>query len=183
MKKLVLFLWVFILAFTSRAEAELTAKQAQQILQMDHAELQTRTGTFEQKKYFKVLKKPFVSSGNFDIKAGYLNWQTLVPIQSGIIFDDGALYLINSKGEQKVAPKAEHFAHLLVALLQGDIDTLSRTFMFKQQSEKCISLSPKEQKIAQAISLINICSQGIQQQISLFDVQENRTDITLNYAP
>lgn len=182
MKNLVLFLWLFILSFTSQAEAELTAKQAQQILQMDHTELQTRAGTFEQKKYFKVLKRPFVSSGNFDIKAGYLNWQTVAPIQSGIIFDDGTLYLINSKGEQKVAPKAEHFAHLLVALLQGDIDTLSRTFIFNQQSEKCISLLPREQAIAQAISLITICSQGKQQQISLFDTQENRTDISLNYA-
>jgi len=139
-------------------------------------------GQFKQQKYFKILPKPFISSGDFGLNSDVFRWQTLTPIKSAFLVEQGQAYTVDSKGTKVAQPQANHFVALLRSMINADFDRLATAFDFSQAEQPhCVILQPKEQAISQLFSSIMLCGQGQVTGVTLFEVAGNHTQIDLTY--
>lgn len=141
-------------------------------------------GDFVQKKYFKVLKKPFISSGSFEISTEQFIWKTLKPIESAIVFKNEQLYFNDSSGNKKAPAQAATVAVLLRDLIGGDFTGLTNQFGFygDQSAAQCVMLKPVQTSMKIFIEQISLCGEGKVDSLVLYDTNSNKTEISMSYT-
>ena len=139
-------------------------------------------GQFKQRKFFRVLKHPIVSSGElyFDQQLGFL-WQTQQPITSAILFKNDTLYAQSGQGELTKINAGSALAKVMSKAISGDLAALNSEFTISQaMSAACLSLVPRNQQQLKVIASIELCGNGQLESLSLFEASGNRTEITLS---
>jgi hypothetical protein len=178
MKRLTVILLVFFANFVNAQE--ITAAQA--AAQLNITAQAEAKGSFEQKKYFQLLKKPFVTTGQYEIDPTTFIWHTLHPIEQVIRYQDGNLQESNAQGEFISRPQALPYVALIKPILNGDFAALESQFTLVNDQGSCIKLVPKQTQMAQLFASFSICGKDKIQKITLFDRQNNKTEIHL-YPP
>ncbi|MGB1199948.1 MAG: LolA family protein [Cognaticolwellia aestuarii] len=187
-KRLIALLITVLMPMAAMAtQAPLSVEQVKQRLSLNvkqFASGDSVSGSFIQKKYFKVLKLPFKSNGEFTFSEQEFVWQTLVPVNSAIIFSDNKLQQQNAQGQVTELPNIDGLARLLPDLLQARFDNLAMRFSFAEHNKaNCVSLTPEDQNLKQAISNMSLCADnnGQVSNIELLDQNNNKTEIALSY--
>jgi|GEM_PF-1960652 len=172
-----------LIASTAAAikESTLTAAQAQQLLNLTD-ELPNKA-RFNQRKYFKILPTPFESTGHYQYKANQFLWQTLTPIKSAFVIEQGTAFIVDATGNKVEQPQAQYFVQLLQAMITGDFNRLGQAFSFSASAQAdCVDMSPLDHNIEQLFSAVTLCGQQRITQVSLFEATGNRTEIDFDYA-
>jgi len=177
LRQIIIFSWLAFTCFYGVA-GEISPKQAHEYLKMPKT-LGT-SGEFIQHKYFKVLKKPFVSTGHFKNIDGTFEWTTLTPVQSALIFDGKTLWQQESDGQLKALLLAGHYIVVVEALVTGDIYQLGEFFQFKKLDDaSCLRLTPKDKQMALIAVSINFCFEDSQLKVQLNESEGNYTIIDI----
>ena len=155
--------------------------------------LNIASGNFEQKKYFKILKQPILSSGEifFDKALGFY-WQTLRPVASVMLLKNTGLYTDNGESSLKKINGAGTLAQVLMNAMSCNLQSLTTEFDVKVANNGyCVSLTPKSNHLVKVINLIELCSskegKSIKdnvlplEKISIFELSGNRTEITVDF--
>ncbi len=173
-----LILPVQAIAEQSLAGRQLSAAEAGQrmaLIQKDRV-----SGKFTQHKHFKVLAKPFVSSGSFTLAEDELLWQTQKPVSSRITLQDGSLILEDSTGVKQPGDQAAQFVQLLHRAMRGDLAALDAHFQFSSEPRAdCVKMTPTEDGIRKVFREITLCGKGDVSEVKLVDGSDNFTEIEL----
>jgi hypothetical protein len=172
-----------IIPSTLNEKLALSVKQVEKRLQIHQRGPRNQQGNFIQRKYFKVLKKPFLSSGNFNISNDEFIWKTYKPVESAIIFINGDLYFKDNSGNKKAPAQAVTIAQLLQHLIAGNFTALTKSFAFydANNTANCVTLKPKTSSMAAFIEQIILCGDKQVDEFVLFDKNMNRTEISISY--
>jgi len=142
-------------------------------------------GTFEQRKYFTVLKQPIVSTGelHFDQELGLI-WQTHYPISSVLRLKKSGLYMQDAVSAEREVKGAGTMTQVLMNALSGNVRALENEFSFQSSTQStCISLLPKENLLANIMQTIDLCMVDNKlSSIVLFEHSGNRTEIDINLS-
>ncbi len=142
-------------------------------------------GTFEQRKYFTVLKQPIVSTGelHFDQELGLI-WQTHYPISSVLRLKNSGLYMQDAVSAEREVKGAGTMTQVLMNALSGNVSALENEFSFQSSTQStCISLLPKENLLANIMQTIDLCMVDNKlSSIVLFEHSGNRTEIDINLS-
>lgn len=142
-------------------------------------------GTFEQRKYFTILKQPIVSMGDvyFDHNLG-LVWQTHYPISSVLRLKKSGLYMQDAVSPEREVKGAGTITQVLMNALSGNVSALEDEFSFQPSKQStCISLLPKENLLANVMQAIDLCIVDNKlNSIVLFEHSGNRTEIDINLS-
>tara|TARA_R110000868_G_scaffold237757_4_gene492346 strand:- start:487 stop:1032 length:546 start_codon:yes stop_codon:yes gene_type:complete len=138
-------------------------------------------GQFVQEKHLKVLSRPFVTKGNYHYQQNLgLMWHTQQPIESKIKITTDGVSELQADGHFKTLTTNSQFSELLLALFNGEQQSLQQQFTLEQQDNR-LTLTPKSAQIARVIVKITllIVDNGIQQ-IVLYEPEGNYTNIFLS---
>lgn len=142
------------------------------------------TGSFKQHKFFKLLKNPIVSEGEFFFGKESFEWKTTRPVASSILLKEGAVTTIDAKGQASRLNGGEHFAAVLVSAIRGDFEVLDGKFVIEGTTTSnqlpCVELSPIDQQMTLAVSFIRLCGKGNVSEIDIRDSKANLTRIWLS---
>ena len=142
-------------------------------------------GTFEQRKYFTILKQPIVSTGEvyLDQALGFV-WQTQHPISSVLRLKKSGLYMQDAVSPEREVKGAGTITQVLMNALSGNISALENEFNFQPSKQKaCISLIPKENLLVNVMKAIDLCMVDNKlKSIVLFEHSGNRTEIDINLS-
>jgi len=100
----------------------------------------TLRANFQQTKKIAMLKRPLVSTGQmlFSETQG-LYWQTNKPFNSALKLTEKGLTQKDDKGIwqpiDKDSPQTQEITQIFLALLRGDVDTLSQSFILHYKSQ------------------------------------------------
>jgi len=164
-------------------KVSLSVEQVEKRLQINPGSDVSQHGDFIQRKYFKVLKKPFLSSGSFEISNNQFIWKTSKPVESAIIFKNGELYFKDNSGSKKAPAQASTIAKLLQHLIAGNFTALKSSFLFYDDNNTadCVTLKPKTSAMTAFIEQIILCGEKQVDEFVLFDKNMNRTEISISY--
>lgn len=153
------------------------------------------SGSFVQRKYFKVLKHPIKSQGElyFDVSIGLL-WQTEQPIYSALLLKKSGLFTENDNGDSQEIKGASAISQVLLDIMSGDSEKLAKNFTINASTiDHCLSLTPKLTQLAKIIDNVQLCHidtpEKNQQNLNdinhiiLHEHSGNRTEITLQLTP
>jgi hypothetical protein len=153
------------------------------------------SGSFVQRKYFKVLKHPIKSQGElyFDVSIGLL-WQTEQPIYSALLLKKSGLFTENVTGDSQELKGASAISQVLLNIMSGDSEQLAKNFTINASTiDHCLSLTPKLTQLAKIIDNVQLCHidtpEKNQQNLNdinhivLHEHSGNRTEITLQLTP
>lgn len=153
------------------------------------------SGSFVQRKYFKVLKHPIKSQGElyFDVSIGLL-WQTEQPIYSALLLKKSGLFTENGTGDSQELKGASAISQVLLNIMSGDNEQLAKNFTINASTiDHCLSLTPKLTQLAKIIDNVQLCHidtpEKNQQNLNdinhivLHEHSGNRTEITLQLTP
>lgn len=153
------------------------------------------SGSFVQRKYFKVLKHPIKSQGElyFDVSIGLL-WQTEQPIYSALLLKKSGLFTENGTGDSQELKGASAISQVLLNIMSGDSEQLAKNFTINASTiDHCLSLTPKLTQLAKIIDNVQLCHidtpEKNQQNLNdinhivLHEHSGNRTEITLQLTP
>ena len=139
------------------------------------------SGEFIQHKYFKILKKPFISSGRFKNIDDTFEWVTLAPVQSALVFDGKTLWQQESDGQLKALLLAGHYIVVVEALVTGNIEKLGEFFIFeKHEKSACLKLTPKDKQMALIAKTIDFCYENDDLKVQLNESDDNYTTIDIS---
>ncbi|OIQ47698.1 MAG: hypothetical protein BM565_05155 [Gammaproteobacteria bacterium MedPE] len=179
-RKLAILGWLTFSCF-SLVASELTPEQANEYLKIP--DTFSTSGEFVQHKHFKILDKPFVSSGFFKNEGDTFEWTTLVPVTSALIFDGKTLWQQESDGQLKPLLLAGHYIVVVEALVTGDIKRLGDFFRFETyQKTSCLKLLPKDKQMALIAKTIDFCYENSQLKVQLNESEGNYTTIDISLA-
>ncbi|WP_077284407.1 outer membrane lipoprotein carrier protein LolA [Cognaticolwellia aestuarii] len=153
------------------------------------------SGSFVQRKYFKVLKHPIKSQGElyFDVSIGLL-WQTEQPIYSALLLKKSGLFTENGTGDSQELKGASAISQVLLNIMSGDSEQLAKNFTINASTiDHCLSLTPKLTQLAKIIDNVQLCHINTPEKnqqnlndinhIVLHEHSGNRTEITLQLTP
>lgn len=153
------------------------------------------SGSFVQRKYFKVLKHPIKSQGviYFDVDIGLL-WQTEQPIYSALLLNQNGLFSEDNIGESQEIKGASVISQVLLNIMSGDSKKLVDHFTINNSAvDRCLSLTPKLTQLEKIIDNVQLCHTDNQEKkqqntgdinhIVLHEHSGNRTEITLQLTP
>ena len=176
--------FVFVCLSTTALADKISVDEVSLKLNIQPRENINQQGHFVQKKFFNVLKKPFVSSGYFQVSENLLLWQTIKPVSSSIEYRDQSLVITDAAGNTQVPPQAETIAKLMRYLISGNFQGLTNNFYFyDDESKSCVQLKPVNASMSQFIEKIRLCGNVQVKQFVLFDKSNNSTEISLSYNP
>lgn len=184
---------MLVISCSASASTEKLQHDEQKILALNTVPV--ATGSFIQRKYFKVLKHPIKSQGEiyFDVNIGLL-WETKQPIYSALLLKKSGLFTENDSGESQEIKGASAISQVLLDIMSGDSNKLAENFITNNSIvEHCLSLIPKLTQLAKIIDNVQLCqidtSEKNQQNsndinhIVLHEHSGNRTEITLQLTP
>lgn len=164
------------------AAEEFTAEQAKNYLKMP--DVTSQQGKFVQYKHFKVLKKPFVSEGKYQVTTEGFEWTTLKPVHSSLVFDGNSLWQVSSNGKQEKLPITGTFTEIIKALIVVDFDTLERLFSIaKAKRDACLILKPKDATMAAVAETVELCYQHQELSLRLDEDNGNYTRLEIQQTP
>ncbi len=172
-----IFLLICLASFHAKSASELSVEEATQRLQLDS--VQAPQGHFIQRKYFAVLKQPFITKGHYQLGADSFLWQTTTPVQQRITLQDGKLFLSQADGTLQQQNQALPYVQLIQYLLRGDLAALANSFTFTASDDDCLILTPSSDDISALFSHFTVCGSGQVHSVTLVDTQRNKTEITL----
>lgn len=175
--RMVCFLLVSLASFHAVSASGLSIEEATNKLNLDS--VQATEGHFTQRKYFAVLKQPFVTKGHYQLGTDSFLWQTTTPVQQSITLQDGKLYLSQANGTLQEQNQAMPYVQLIQYLLRGDLAALANRFMFTASDNDCLTLTPLDDDISALFTHFTVCGDGQVNSVSLVDTQHNKTEITL----
>lgn len=176
-KRLAILVWLCLFSHIVYGD-ELSVEQA--VKRVELPQQLGESGSFVQHKYFRVLKKPFVSSGNFTQRENVFEWTTLSPIRSALIFDGKKLWQQQEGEAMKPLLVAGHYIPVIKALVTGNITSLSQFFsIYEHESMRCILLKPKDKSIELAAKSVELCNVDEKLKIKLNEVEGNYTEIVI----
>lgn len=149
------------------------------------------SGSFTQHKFFKVLKQPITSQGEFyfDVNLGLL-WQTNKPLYSALVLKNGGVYTEDGQTPAKALKGAESLSLMLLSILSGDRAQLVENFTLTESTTSgCINLKPNMAKLAKVMKIIELCQKYSEDEsvadfnqiarIILHEHSDNRTEINV----
>lgn len=190
MKNLLLPLLLLVSLFAQASE-EAVDWQPATAEQLDSALLQfaqvAREGHFVQQKWFRFLKRPVTSSGQYQQSLGdkpQVIWQTDQPVFNKLQITpaevrqqkepDGSFQLLTNDVE---------LAKLLYAVVSGDLKNYKQIRWFSS-AKGCLKGELTESQWHQFVSSIELCSEGENKaSLELLDSKATRTLIKLNATP
>lgn len=165
---------------TEISKANISLDQLKQLTSLPLAQ-----GTFEQRKYFTILKQPIVSTGEvyLDQTLGFV-WQTQHPLSSVLRLKKSGLYMQDTVSPEREIKGAGTITQVLMNALSGNVSALENEFSFQPSKQKaCISLLPKENLLANVMKAIDLCMVDNKlNSIVLFEHSGNRTEIDINLS-
>lgn len=171
-------LFLLSISFRAGASTELAQKHLKQFKVLTIAK-----GTFQQNKYFKILKKPIVSNGviYFDQTQGLL-WQTTKPVFSEMLIKENEL-LINDGNSTTSIDGASAISNIMLSAVTGNFKDLTERFTLSIASNNnCVQLTPVDDKLRAVIYQINLCGSEHLTDITIFEAMDNRTEISLQLS-
>lgn len=146
------------------------------------------SGNFEQLKYLKGFPKPLRTNGNFTFWADRgVIWETQKPFASKIVLTPSRLESINRYQHQTFSTENNpHLAlinHLLIDLMQGDIQEIEKYFNISlsgEASKWTMSLIPMDQNIKAVFEKISIQGSKKVQQLVFYAPNGDKTEIYLS---
>lgn len=156
------------------------------------AEQDVITGTFEQSKVVKGFKKPFKSTGAYEVKKGEgVKWNTAAPFASELTVSADSIRSMQGGAEQfkldaKTEPTVRVITQLLFSLLSGDLNALSTHFDVKGQvdgKEWSIELTPKPGPLAKVFNRISLKGDAAVRSVHMQELSGDATLISLTPAP
>lgn len=164
---------------TKVAATQLTIEQAQSLIRLPNEPIQQ--GSFTQNKQLKILKKPFISSGEFKVSGSSFTWTTLKPIRNVLLFDGEKLWQFSQRGDEQEIPTSAHYIKVIKALVVGDLKQLSKHFIFKKATvDDCLLLAPKTKQLAVIADSIGLCTGTDSLTVTLNEARGNVTEIVIN---
>ncbi|WP_199609014.1 LolA family protein [Flocculibacter collagenilyticus] len=174
----------------------ISAAQASKKLALVNTTTASR-GTFVQSKYFPILKKPIIASGEFYLTDTAFTWKTLQPVKSALIFKNNQLWEQVADGELSVVKNAANMTSILQNAISGNFIKLTKQFEFyeiktpldtdgkntneKNTDDACVVMLPLIESLKQGITQFVLCGKGQINTLSWTDPYNNRTDIQLSY--
>lgn len=179
-----LYIAIILIAigFSAHADDKLSSEPTDILLNT----VNVASGNFIQRKYFAVLKKPFISEGeiHIDNKLGMI-WQTNQPIYSRMLLKHDGLFTENNFDSSKKVKGGEKIASTLMYAMIGSLSEVQQQFLIKKSLKNhCLELLPKNNTLSSTIRLIEICNGiNINRVVTLFEHSGNRTEISLELTP
>lgn len=139
-------------------------------------------GSFEQRKYFTILKQPIVSTGEvyLDQTLGFV-WQTQYPITSVLRLKKSGLFMEDALSPEREVKGAATISQVLMNALSGNVSALQEEFSFESSTKNnCIRLLPKDNLLVNVMQAIDLCM--VDNKLSgivLFEHSGNRTEIDI----
>jgi len=150
------------------------------------------TGTFEQSKTVKGFKKPFKSTGTYEVKKGEgVKWNTLTPFASELTVSADSIRSTQGGAENfsldaKTEPTVRVITQLLFSLLAGDLNALSTYFDAKGTVEGkawSIELTPRPGPLAKVFQRISLKGDSAVRTVHMHELSGDATLISLTPAP
>lgn len=192
MSKFVRIYLLFIIVFMQPVSAQNNTTGEQFLAQFKT--LSIASGTFTQRKYFKILKQPIISRGDIHLAKGLgLVWQTNTPVFSRLLLKNNELYSDDGQQPSKKIIGGDALANVLMNAMTGNMKALKAQFTLdKSAKSNCVSLIPIDKQLAKVIDTVLLCGKvttnNIQtpkrllDQVILFEHAGNRTEIDLVLA-
>jgi hypothetical protein len=139
-------------------------------------------GSFEQRKYFTILKQPIVSTGEvyLDQTLGFV-WQTQYPITSVLRLKKSGLFMQDALSPEREVKGAATISQVLMNALSGNVSALQEEFSFEPSTKNnCIRLLPKDNLLVNVMQAVDLCM--VDNKLSgivLFEHSGNRTEIDI----
>jgi outer membrane lipoprotein-sorting protein len=146
-------------------------------------------GQFEQEKHLQGFRNPLVSKGDFLLARDRgVVWNTRSPFASTLVLTKDRLLTRQADGSSKTlggqggaSPAVGTANALLMALLSGDVATLSRQFRLQESSTPDggwrLQLAPKQGALKKIFKLIELQGDQHVRSVRLEEVRGDRTDI------
>ncbi|MEO8743374.1 MAG: outer membrane lipoprotein carrier protein LolA [Lysobacteraceae bacterium] len=146
-------------------------------------------GTFEQSRHLQGFHNPLVSQGDFVVARdrGVL-WETRKPFPSTTVISKDRVLTRHADGSSEVvvdtahAPAASMANALMLAMLGGDLDTLSKSFALQQSDLPDgtwrLELSPRASGLAHVFTRIVLQGDRYVRSVHLDEKGGDSTDIT-----
>ncbi len=150
------------------------------------------TGTFEQSKQVKGFKRPFRSSGTYEVKKGAgVKWNTAAPFASQLTVTADEIRSMQGSEQlfaldAKTEPTVKVITQLLFSLLAGDFAVLSQHFDARGAVEGegwSIELVPKAGPLTRAFTRISLKGDAFVRSVTLHEESGDVTLISLAPAP
>jgi hypothetical protein len=145
-------------------------------------------GQFEQEKRLQGFKNPLLSKGDFLLARDRgVVWNTRSPFASTLVLTKQRLLTRQADGstqaiaEQGASPAVSTANALLMALLSGDVDTLSRQFRLREtlaaDGSWRLQLVPKQGALKKIFKLIELQGDQYVRSVRLQEIRGDRTEI------
>lgn len=137
-------------------------------------------GNFKQEKHFKFLSQPIVSDGQFIVKENAVLWETLTPVFTQLLVQEGIIYNRQSK-QQPYSPmiESDEFSALFSTIFSGKVN--SEHWQLASQEDnpnQCLVLKPTQTRLQQIFQKLILCiNDAHQREILLLDNNNNKTEI------
>jgi outer membrane lipoprotein-sorting protein len=146
---------------------------------------------FVQEKHLKILARPLLSKGIFVFQApASLRWQYLEPVQSLLLMTDGKTRKFSQQDGKLVEDRSMSMDAMQIVSreisqwLAGRFND-SPSFTAQLQPGKMITLTPKEEGLAQLISRIELVlsdTPGLMQSVTIYEGEDSFTKIIFSNA-
>lgn len=148
-------------------------------------------GHFRQSKFISVLPKPLLSKGVFSYdKESGLDWLTQTPIVSRLVFNDQGIRQDvegNTVWEiDGMQPAVLSITRVMTGVLSGNWPVLNEYFNISGKTESAnwqLTMTPKDEVIAQLISSLKVSGKKTLKNLTLFEANGDRTEITFAVTP
>ena len=145
-------------------------------------------GQFEQEKRLQGFKNPLLSKGDFLLARDRgVVWNTRSPFASTLVLTKQRLLTRQADGsthaiaDQGASPAVSTANALLMALLSGDVDTLSRQFRLQEtlgtDGSWRLQLVPKQGALKKIFKLIELQGDQYVRSVRLQEIRGDRTEI------
>lgn len=148
-------------------------------------------GQFTQAKYFKLLKQPIRSAGEYQLDSQEqkkMIWQVNKPLFNRLIFTEQRIYQqTEPQAEPELLTEESSFSRLLYVIFSGQLSGYSGLNWQQEASSHCLLASVTDKRLSQFVSQIQLCHNELQdpsvvtegRRITLWDPSQTKTVIRL----
>lgn len=182
-------IFIFLVLFLTLGFTRMPESSPNQSLLSQIAPLKIASGTFVQRKYFKVLKHPITSQGELYFEQGLgLLWQTNKPVLSRILLKASGVYTDDGINPIKEIKGASTTAAVLMNAIIGNVQAITQTFDVKPSKKShCLLLTPIDYSLTKVIDAIELCidkahlnkEDNVIENVVIYEESGNRTEIDL----
>jgi hypothetical protein len=143
--------------------------------------LQGKTG-FTQLKSLQGLPVPLRSSGTIELQEAELLWHTTAPVEQKLKISAAGVSQWQQQDYVALAG-SEFVGQLMLAVLHQDLAFIQQHFSLQGGIAHCTLLQPRQAPLNQLFRQIELCGEQQLQQLTLQEVNGNKTVIALHPEP